>query len=223
VAPVNGTVTSIGSGKISGNYVKVKGDDGYEYYYAHLDSTAGGISRGMRVQAGNYLGGVGNSGNAGGTSTHLHFEIRRGGKSVNPNEFYKTGRIQETTPMSSVAGLNTVDEMHAYNDEQVALAQKDMRIQAEANATQGFDPSGWGQAPGRTPEEQRLARVTESQSMLGTVLNGMSNTLAGGTRTPVAKLSTALDQGGIPGSGTAPSAVTQRQSPARSEDQEISK
>jgi len=214
VAPVNGVISSIGDGKVSGNYVKVRGDDGYEYYYAHLGSVHDGISRGMRVQAGAYLGGVGNSGNASGTSAHLHFEIRRNGKSVNPNEFYRTGRIQETTPLSAIAGLNTPDEVQAYIDEQVAFAQAQMQL----DTAEGFDPSGWGQGQGQTEEERQLERVTKGQSMLGSVLNGMSNTLANGERTPMARMSSALDQGGIPGQGTAPSAVAQREAPIEQEE-----
>ena len=87
VAPVNGTIKSVGESAIGGNYVKVQGDDGYEYYYAHLDSVHSGITTGMRVGAGAYLGGVGNTGNASGTSTHLHFEIRFQGVPQNPQGY----------------------------------------------------------------------------------------------------------------------------------------
>lgn len=47
-------------------------------YYAHLDSAA--VGEGMRVQVGDTVGFVGNTGNARTTSPHLHFGIYRRGR-----------------------------------------------------------------------------------------------------------------------------------------------
>ncbi len=47
--------------------------DGVKYYYAHLEDFIGDEQR--SVKAGDVIGTVGNSGNAAGKSTHLHFQV----------------------------------------------------------------------------------------------------------------------------------------------------
>ena len=58
---------------------------GNTFFYAHLDHIVDGLEVGSKVDLGQVLGGVGNTGDARGTVTHLHFEIHPGGGSaVNP-------------------------------------------------------------------------------------------------------------------------------------------
>lgn len=47
------------------------------YYYAHLDRYASGLREGQRVERGDTIGYVGNTGNASRTAPHLHFAIFR--------------------------------------------------------------------------------------------------------------------------------------------------
>lgn len=58
--------------------------DGATYYYAHLDQYVGTYPRAVR--AGEVIGTVGNTGNAQGTTPHLHFEVHPHGdrQTVNP-------------------------------------------------------------------------------------------------------------------------------------------
>ena len=55
------------------------------YYYAHLDSYAPGLESGQRVRRGQFLGGVGDTGNAAPGNTHLHFAIWR---TADPADFW---------------------------------------------------------------------------------------------------------------------------------------
>lgn len=57
--------------------VAIVGEDGVRYYGSHLREVASGIKRGVTVRVGEKLGEVGNSGNARGVVSHLHFGISR--------------------------------------------------------------------------------------------------------------------------------------------------
>ena len=58
-----------------GIFVSIVGDDGVRYYASHLKKIAPGIEVGNRVQVGDLLGFVGDTGDAKGTSPHIHFGI----------------------------------------------------------------------------------------------------------------------------------------------------
>jgi murein DD-endopeptidase MepM/ murein hydrolase activator NlpD len=81
VAPVSGSVRRHDNGA-GGIAFYLDGDDGNQYYGAHLQSYAG---LNGQVDQGTVIGYVGNTGDAAGGPTHLHFEIHPGGGSaINP-------------------------------------------------------------------------------------------------------------------------------------------
>lgn len=69
--------------RLGGRIVTVLGPGGWYHYYAHLEDWAE-PARGHWVEAGTVLGYVGNSGNAEGTSPHLHYGIYETGGARNP-------------------------------------------------------------------------------------------------------------------------------------------
>lgn len=90
-------------------------DDGWESWYLHLNNDtpgtddgdgwgiAPGIAPGVHVDAGQLIGWVGDSGNAEGTSSHLHFELKdEYGIIVNPLEALLAGYMHP----GRVAGAN---------------------------------------------------------------------------------------------------------------------
>ncbi|MEY2478702.1 MAG: hypothetical protein QOG87_4017 [Actinomycetota bacterium] len=81
VANVGGSVSPHNSG-LGGISYYLRGDDGNTYFGTHLDSLSGVSGH---VAQGTVIGRVGNTGNARGGPTHLHFEIHPGGGgAVNP-------------------------------------------------------------------------------------------------------------------------------------------
>ena len=100
-----------------GKVVYLKADDGWNYYYAHLDSwepvlAAAGIM-GVDVDAGSMLGQVGNTGNAKGKATHIHFQAAKpGGGAVDPFDLLRAvDPRRKQTPALPKGGksLPTVD------------------------------------------------------------------------------------------------------------------
>jgi LysM repeat protein len=78
-APVGGTV-EFTTGAIGGLQFRLMGSDGIVYIGTHMDK----FGRDGKVQAGETIGYVGNSGNALGTRPHLHFGMYYEGTVVNP-------------------------------------------------------------------------------------------------------------------------------------------
>lgn len=65
-----------------GNYVKIRHNSEYSTAYGHMNKIAKGIRPGVRVKQGQVIGYVGSTGLS--TGPHLHYEIVRNGKRVNP-------------------------------------------------------------------------------------------------------------------------------------------
>jgi murein DD-endopeptidase MepM/ murein hydrolase activator NlpD len=71
----DGIVFSVGWNDVGGNRLWLRDSQGNEFYYAHLSAFSPLAKNGRRVKAGEVLGFVGNTGDAAGTPTHLHFEV----------------------------------------------------------------------------------------------------------------------------------------------------
>jgi murein DD-endopeptidase MepM/ murein hydrolase activator NlpD len=84
----NGVVTDVSGSKRSrvglGLSITIDHGYGYETVYGHLN--AFNIKRGQKVKRGDVIAYVGNSG--GSTAPHLHYEVHKDGKKVNPGYYY---------------------------------------------------------------------------------------------------------------------------------------
>lgn len=65
-----------------GNYIKIRHNSEYSTAYGHMWKFAKGIKPGVRVKQGQVIGYVGSTGLS--TGPHLHYEVIRNGKRVNP-------------------------------------------------------------------------------------------------------------------------------------------
>ncbi|MDB5036387.1 MAG: peptidase [Chlorobi bacterium] len=92
LSATDGVISERGIDGLGGRYVMVIGSGGYRHYYAHLERW-GAPGIGDWVRAGDLIGYVGDSGNAKGTPTHLHYGIYTFiGGAIDPFPFLASGR-----------------------------------------------------------------------------------------------------------------------------------
>jgi murein DD-endopeptidase MepM/ murein hydrolase activator NlpD len=84
-ATADGVVSHAGWASGYGRLVKVQHEFGIETRYAHMSKMR--VKVGQRVSRGDHIGDMGASGRV--TGVHLHYEVRIGGKAVNPMIFIK--------------------------------------------------------------------------------------------------------------------------------------
>ncbi len=75
VAVADGTLFNVGWNDVGGNRLWLRDSSGNEFYYAHLAEFSPLAHDRAQVSAGEVIGFVGDTGDADGTSPHLHFEI----------------------------------------------------------------------------------------------------------------------------------------------------
>ncbi|WP_430811718.1 MULTISPECIES: M23 family metallopeptidase [unclassified Carboxylicivirga] len=109
-ATADGVVSKITRQKTGyGNRIEIDHGFGYTTLYAHL--TKFNVRKGQRVNRGDVIGFVGNTG--GSTAPHLHYEVHVKGRKVNPQ--------------------------HYYFQEDLTAEQYDKMIQIASNSNQTFD------------------------------------------------------------------------------------
>ena len=80
----DGVVESVGWCGGYGKLVKVRHSDGTVTYYGHCNSYT--VRKGQRVRAGQQIATVNSTGNS--TGNHLHFEVKKNGRSVDPRRYF---------------------------------------------------------------------------------------------------------------------------------------
>lgn len=89
--PMGGHVKAMAKGKVKfagrnggfGNCIIIKHGNGFETLYGHLSKIL--VKRGQKIEIGQHIGNIGSTGRS--TGPHLHYEIHRYGKKINPESF----------------------------------------------------------------------------------------------------------------------------------------
>ena len=97
---VGGTGHAASDGKVVGaapnagygNWIRIEHTHNVATVYGHLSEFAPGIESGVQVSQGELIGFVGSTGRS--TGAHLHFEILKNGKAVDPLTFPEARRAQ---------------------------------------------------------------------------------------------------------------------------------
>ncbi|KVC41063.1 peptidase M23 [Burkholderia pseudomultivorans] len=107
-ASERGVVAFIGSAPRGfGKYVVIRHEDGYASYYAHLSAFEPTLRTGARIVRGQRVGAVGSTGTA--TGPHLHFEVRRHGRLVDPIGLVQAARAAKLQGERRVAFNRVAD------------------------------------------------------------------------------------------------------------------
>lgn len=85
-----GRVSEVGYDPVLyGYYVRIQGfSEDYSYFYSHLIAPSP-LRRGQSVRTGDFVGRVGQTGNAATTPCHLHFQVERDGQPLDPLPFLR--------------------------------------------------------------------------------------------------------------------------------------
>lgn len=95
LAAADGRVIRTGTSSSYGRFVEVQHANGVTSFYAHMSRIE--ASEGDTVVAGDTIGLVGSTGRS--TGAHLHFEIRRDGQQINPENFLgRSFALQDIAP-----------------------------------------------------------------------------------------------------------------------------
>lgn len=106
-----------------GKYVVIRHNSEFSTGYAHMNSFARGIKPGVRVKQGQVIGYVGSTGRS--TGPHLHFEIIKNGKKIDPLKVKAaTGINLSGKELQSFK--KTVAEISALAEKQVDFAENNL-------------------------------------------------------------------------------------------------
>lgn len=82
VAGGDGVITQLGRKGAYGKYIRIRHSNGFQTAYGHMNGYKNGLKVGSKVKRGDVIGYIGQTGRA--TGPHLHYEVWKNGKTVNP-------------------------------------------------------------------------------------------------------------------------------------------
>jgi hypothetical protein len=147
VAAEAGTVKFWTTSARAGCMLYLYGDSGTTYLYVHLNNDVGnkndnkgkcvagtayapGLKSGEHVEAGEWIGYVGDSGDANGIHPHLHFELHPGdGAAVSPYSYLRKARkLLYSTRAGSAVQLSLTGKLVSVGDGKLEMTVSSLRI-----------------------------------------------------------------------------------------------
>ena len=122
----DGVIDKIGRNGGYGNYIRIRHVNSLKTAYAHMHKFAKGMSKGKRVKQGDVIGYVGTTGRS--TGPHLHYEVLKAGKQVNPKSI-KTSNRQKLAGAKLEkfkAQMKGIQQKYATLAEHLKFAQNDL-------------------------------------------------------------------------------------------------
>lgn len=141
--------------------------DGTYYYMTHLSFLAPELQSGAKVTRGEVLGGVGDTGNAKGSSPHVHFEIHpQGGEAVNPKPILDAWLAEALAAAPALVAQVVGDQPPVL--QATGLTRRfDLRERGGRRAGPTVEPLLWASAVGPTGSALRLAEVQAARVVAG--------------------------------------------------------
>jgi murein DD-endopeptidase MepM/ murein hydrolase activator NlpD len=106
VVTTDGVVMKTGVSSSYGRYVEVAHGSGLTSFYGHLSSTLPDVAPGTPVGEGEKIAMIGSTGHS--TGPHLHFEIRKDGKPLNPSVFMDRSFRPDALPYAEASKISPI-------------------------------------------------------------------------------------------------------------------
>lgn len=139
-ASLSGTVTEVKEDPILGNVVSIEHQNGVETYYASLGEVD--VKAGSKVKQGDTIGIAGKNLFGKDNGTHVHFEIRKDGKEVNPEAFFNqpVSKLDELNGETEESTVDSDDEQTQEEEEQEDNEVHDDGEEHENKTDESMDP-----------------------------------------------------------------------------------
>jgi hypothetical protein len=174
-------------GALAGNGWRLTRADGTYFFYAHFSSFAAGLHVGSQVQAGQIIGFVGETGNAG--APHLHFEVHPGGgAAVNPTDVVArvdgcdSTRVPTQPGQTPTGAVTTTTTVHPTTTTRPVATTTTVRPTTTTAATTTSSPATTTTTPVAAPASAKWQFVAPVMAL---DTGALGQPLAAGTATHV--------------------------------------